>query len=507
MHDPKIRVVEPGSTTMSEARAGVESAYQALLAAVDPPKRVRLGDIEAKLWPLLLALGRALLVLFFAHRVAATTTRFTQKFEREPEKKARVTTLGTRFGRVVFSRPFWRMVKRGAAVLPLDQELGLCGGFSLSVVMGIARFCAQMSFGSVRREWREVYEWAPSSRSVLRMVDAVGEQARPFLETLPAPDDDGEILVAEVDAGGAPMISVREHALRRVPRAPKNRREKRASARGKRRVKRSNRQRPRRTKGKKSKNSKMAVVAAVYTLKRLPDGTLEGPLNKRLIATFASHDELFQWLRRELEKRGYPRKRTLFLADGSKAIWAGQARHLPKVEVCVDWYHVIEKLWTAGECLFPEGSDALKAWVATQKRNLRHGRKKLVFEELRSRLERIPRTGPGNKGKRKRLAGVIAYLKRHKKRLRYRACRADDLPIATGVIEGAVRHLIRMRLDGPGMRWGRERSERVLHLRCILLSGQWDAFRATLSACVTPVLAPRPVPATPHDAKMKNEAA
>jgi hypothetical protein len=489
-----------------EARALVERSYQALLAAVDPPKRVRLAAIEGRLWLLLLALGRALVLLFFAHRVATTTERYTLRLGRAPEPKTRDTELGTRFGRVTFSRPFWRMTKRGAAVLPLDQELGLCGGFSLGVVMGIARFCAQMSFGSVRREWREIYEWAPSSRSVLRMVDAVGEQARPFLEALPAPDDDGEILVAEVDAGGAPMISVREHALRRTPRAPQNRREKRASTRAERRLKARNRQKPRRTKGKKSKNSKMAVVAAVYTLKRLPDGTLDGPRNKRLIATFAPHDELFKWLVRELEKRGYPRKRTLFLADGSKAIWAAQARHLPKVEVCIDWYHVVEKLWTAGECFFPEGSDALKAWVARQKRNLRHGRKKQVLEELGARMDRIPRTGPGNKGKRKRLAGVIAYLKRHKKRLRYRACRAEALPIATGVIEGAVRNLIRMRLDGPGMRWGRERSERVLHLRCILLSDQWDAFRDTLSASITPILAARPEPATPHDATRKEAA-
>lgn len=506
MLNPTTGVSSPGSSNLIEARAFVESAYQALVAAVDPPKRVRLADIEAKLWSLLLALGRALLLLFFAHRVAATTDRFSLKFGRA-ETKMRETGLGTRFGRVTFSRPFWRMAKRGAAVLPLDQELGLCGGFSLGVVMGIARFCAQMSFGSVRREWREIYEWAPSSRTVLRMVDAVGEQARPFLEALPAPADDGEILVAEVDAGGAPMISAKEHALRRVPRGPQNRREKRTSARIERRVKRSNRQRPRRTKGKKSKNSKMAVVAAVYTLKRLPDGTLEGPLNKRLIATFGSHDELFRWLRRELDKRGYPRKRTLFLADGSKAIWAAQERHLPEVEVCIDWYHVVEKLWTAGECLFPEGSDALKAWVATQKRNLRHGRKKRVLEELRLRLEQIPRTGPGNKGKRKRLAGVLAYLKRHKKRLRYRACRSEDLPIATGVIEGAVRNLVRMRLDGPGMRWGRERSEYVLHLRCILLSDQWHAFRDTLAASITPILAARPEPATPHDAKQMKEAA
>jgi len=50
------------------------------------------------------------------------------------------------------------------------------------------------------------------------------------------------------------------------------------------------------------------------------------------------------------------------------------------------------------------------------------------------------------------------------------------------------------------MRWGRDRAELVLHLRCILLNGQWDAFADYLKK--KPVkLAPQPVPARIHDAK------
>jgi len=39
-----------------------------------------------------------------------------------------------------------------------------------------------------------------------------------------------------------------------------------------------------------------------------------------------------------------------------------------------------------------------------------------------------------------------------------------------------VRNVVALRLDGPGMRWGLERAERVLHLRCILVSDLWDDF-------------------------------
>jgi len=60
-------------------------------------------------------------------------------------------------------------------------------------------------------------EWAPSSRATLRMVDAVGAEGRRFLDADAVPDDDGEVLVIQVDGRGAPMISSTEHARRRQP--------------------------------------------------------------------------------------------------------------------------------------------------------------------------------------------------------------------------------------------------------------------------------------------------
>jgi hypothetical protein len=54
--------------------------------------------------------------------------------------------------------------------------------------------------------------------------------------------------------------------------------------------------------------------------------------------------------------------------------------------------------------------------------------------------------------------------------MQYARLRHADLEIGSGVVEGAVRHLIGVRLDGPGMRWGRDRAEAVLHLRCVLVN-------------------------------------
>src|SRR5690606_26512511 len=111
---------------------------------------------------------------------------------------------------------------RAACDLPVDRELGLVSGFSHSVVTDIARLCAQQAFASARKTFAQFCCWMPSPRATLRMVDAVGAKARAFLDAAPPPDDDGEVLVIQVDGKGAPTISSRERARRARPRRKRN---------------------------------------------------------------------------------------------------------------------------------------------------------------------------------------------------------------------------------------------------------------------------------------------
>jgi hypothetical protein len=454
---------------------------------------------ERRLWTEVLALGRAVVALYLVRRAGRPrSVDYLHEGQRYRLDEVRTTELGTRFGKVSFARRVGRRVGAAgaAADLPLDRELGLCGGFSLGVVLAMTRLCAQMAFASARATFADSYEWTPSPRATLRMVDAVGATARQFLEAAPAPEGDGEILVLQADGGGAPAITEQEHRRRRQRRRPAS-----GPARRRRRERRRERPRRRRRKGKKAKNAKVAFVGVIYTLRSTRDG-VEGPLNKRIYATFESHEALFLWLRREADKRGYGKKRTIFLGDGSEHLWRCKARHLPEAEECIDWYHVVEKLWAGGEALHPEGSPELATWVARQKSRLRRGGALSVIMALEQHLATIPRSGPGNKGKRLRLKRALRYLREHAHRMRYAVLRDADLDIATGAVEGAVRNLVRMRLDGPGMRWGIDRAERVLHLRCVLLNGQWEAFSDHLAALDGGVkLAAQPMPARTHDAK------
>lgn len=487
-------------TTSIDARdRDVQSAFKKARTIARGGTTSSLECVETSLWTALLALGRAMVALYLA-RVAARprATEYVHDGCKFVLVGSATDEIGTRFGKVLFERAVGRRIgwRRSKCDRPIDRALGLCGGFSLSTVMSITRLCAQMAFANARATFAQFCEWAPAQRAVLRMVDAVGAQARKFLEDAPAPKDDGDIVVIQVDGGGAPHVDLAELQLRQRPhlKRPGTKR------RGRRRRRRA-RERPRRAKGDKSKNAKVAFIGVIYTLQTMPDGTCEGPINKRLCATFESHAALFEWLAREATKRGYGRKRTLFLADGADAIWDLQAKHFPEAETCIDWIHIVEKLWAAGRCLHREGSKDLAPWVAERVRDLRRqGGAGKVITTLSETYARIPKTGPGNKSKRKTLFDVLNHLCKHVKDMRYNELRKSDLDIASGAVEGAVRNLIRMRLDGPGMRWSRGRSEMVLHLRCILLNGQWEEFAAQLARQPQLQLAATPVPTRPHQA-------
>lgn len=491
--------------TVAEARREVETVMKDAVAWVEGPEALTLGDAEAGLWPRMLAVGRGLIALYLVARAsqprAATYEHDRRTFELRGQ---RTSDVGTRFGKVPFTRAVGRQVGKGRARqdLPVDREVGLGGGFSLPMMMMVTRFCTMMAFGQARQMFQAVYGWAPASRSVLRMVDTVGAHARGFLDQVAAPTDDGEVLVIQADGKGAPMISSTEIAKRRQPR----RRDIDVNKRRQRRKRRRDAPKRRKRKGDKSKNAKMAVIGVIYTMRRLPDGSLEGPLHKRVISTFGGHEALFIWLRKEADKRGYGTKPTLFLGDGARVLWRLKEQYFPLAEGCLDWYHTAEKLWACGEAVEPKNEASRAVWVAAQTKLLRKHGAGPVITNLGTAYDAIPKTGPGTKARRKKLLKVRFHLLRHMQYLRYPSLRSRDLEIGTGVVEGAVRHVIGVRLDGPGMRWSVARAEHLLHLRCILINGQWAEFERYVaersSECVVRLPA-RPVPTVTHDAPRK----
>jgi hypothetical protein len=70
------------------------------------------------------------------------------------------------------------------------------------------------------------------------------------------------------------------------------------------------------------------------------------------------------------------------------------------------------------------------------------------------------------------------YLKSKAAYLRYDTALTEGFPIATGISEGACRHLVKDRLGITGARWGLSGAEAVLKLRALRSNGDFDAYWA-----------------------------
>ncbi len=74
----------------------------------------------------------------------------------------------------------------------------------------------------------------------------------------------------------------------------------------------------------------------------------------------------------------------------------------------------------------------------------------------------------------KEIKKLINYLATHQHRLAYQDCRDDDLPIGSGGIESANKHICHVRLKRSGAWWLVENGNTMLRLRCALYNGTFD---------------------------------
>ena len=81
-------------------------------------------------------------------------------------------------------------------------------------------------------------------------------------------------------------------------------------------------------------------------------------------------------------------------------------------------------------------------------------------------------------GEREPVGKAADYLENNQQRLQYNQALEQGLPIATGVIEGACRHLVKDRMDITGARWGLQRAGAILKLRSLKISGDLPAYLA-----------------------------
>jgi len=247
------------------------------------------------------------------------------------------------------------------------------------------------------------------------------------------------------------------------------------------------------SKGEKRNAKRMAQVASLYSIgrhERSPEQVAgvepkseikpPRPVGKRVWASVEKEqDAVIKDLFNEAEGRDPDSKMDwVVLVDGQLSqlyrVQEEAARKKVKITVIVDIVHVVEYVWKAARCLYDETDPKGEEWVTEHLLQILRGNAKTAAAGMRRSA-----TFRGLKTSERGAIDICAeYLHKNADYLEYDQHLKKGYPIATGVIEGACRYLVKDRMDITGARWGLKGAEAVLKLRSLHASGDLDEYWA-----------------------------
>ncbi len=385
----------------------------------------------------------------------------------------------TKFGEVEFERNLYQAPGIDG-LAPLDAAMELPDEkYSYEVRRIVAEEAARASFDEVVELVKKQSGAEVPKRQVEQLVIRSAQDFDAFYgNRLCSPEDTAHLVVLSFDAKGIAMLhrDLRE-ATRKAAEATPRRLETRLA------------------KGEKPNRKRMAQVATVYTIEQWPRtiaDVLHGvgdkddkakrrprPTNKRVWASVEHspqrviEDAFEEALRRDPERR----RRWIVLVDGNedqlRRIRQAARNFGVQITIVLDVVHVIEYLWRAAYAFHAEGSDAAEQWVDARLLALLQGRS---GGQLAKGLRAMVKSHAMDADAAQPVERAATYLVNNAKLLHYDRALAEGLPIATGVIEGACRYLVKDRMGRTGARWSLTGAEAVLRLRALRASGDFDDY-------------------------------
>jgi hypothetical protein len=396
-----------------------------------------------------------------------------------PHVRTSTRTVETPFGEISVTRKLYRAVGV-SAIAPVDAALGLPDEkYTLEVRRIVAEESAKSSFDEVVELIDKRTGASVPKRQVEELTVRSAQDFDDFYAArLREPEATSDLLVLSFDGKG---IAMRHDDLRAATRKAAEETPRTLHSRL--------------AKGEKPNRKRMAQVAAIYSLplwRRTIADVLHGlhdpkkrdaerprPVNKRVWASLdhgaqqVVDDAFAEGLRRDPERT----RRWVVLVDGQpdqlKRVQRGARKAGVEITIQLDIVHVLEYLWRAAYAFHPQSSPEAEKWVEDRLHALLSGRS--AGELAKSLRGMIKRHGLDAKTA-KPVVKCASYLVKNARWLHYDRALADGLPIATGVIEGACRHLVQDRMGRTGARWSLTGAEAVLRLRALRASGDFDDY-------------------------------
>lgn len=396
-------------------------------------------------------------------------------------KRLRTKTMKTLFGVIKLQRLAYS-TRHASSLFPLDAMLNLPQvNVSYTLQKHLILEVIKSSFDESRESLARWTGVSLTKEQAQRIILDAAQDFIPFYEEQCAHEHaEAQRLPLVVLTADGKGVNMRTEALREETqkRARQNSAKKRADA----------------LDTKRLNAKRIATVASVYEVARFsrtpadilniffpPDSAatrLPRPLPKakRLWASLAlsSEDVMTQIFEEALRRDPNHQKEWVVLVDGAlhqiKLFNTLAHRFHVSLTIVCDIVHVLEYLWKAGHVLYDE--DTLAQWVHDALQRILYGKSSFVAAGMR----RSATCRHLSTSVREPIDVCARYLRNHWQYLRYNAYLHHGYPIATGVIEGACRYLVKDRMELTGARWSLKGAEALLKLRAIKISGDFSEY-------------------------------
>jgi hypothetical protein len=347
----------------------------------------------------------------------------------------------------------------------MDAELNLPPErYSLELRRRVAEEAAKNSFDETVETIAKTTGGQIPKRQVEELAQKAAQDFDAFYETrqcTPGKDEGtGPLLVITADGKGVVM---HEEDLREQTRKAAEKRKQKMGTRL--------------SKGEKKNCKRMATVAAVYTIDTFERSAedlmaeVDGidkekrprPEQKRVWASLVKEPEqvIADAFDEACHRDPNHRKHWIALVDGNNTqidILKRMAREKGvALTIIVDIIHVTEYLWKAGRAFHPKSGPPLESWVRHRLLGVLQGKAGLMAGGMRRSATRRKLDAKA----REPVDACATYLLNKSPYLHYDRYLSQGFPIATGVIEGACRHLVKDRLEITGAKWRLPSAEAV----------------------------------------------
>jgi hypothetical protein len=376
--------------------------------------------------------------------------------------------------------------KKKIALRPVDARINLPEGKASYLLQEFTQlFCVEKAFGVGAQQFKTVFGQKISVDVLEDINRGMGEQADRFLDRLSKPPakKEGAILVATADGKGVPLV---KEDAQKVPAFDKK-------------------ERP--------GNRRMATLGCVYTVNRYvrtpeqivaalfrDDSVAQPPHRpeacfKRYRAYFAEQGPegeqtvpsaypTWAWMAEEMKSRHKPGQPIIRLMDGQPSLWEasdacldefvtdlGKAQESQQLVDILDIIHVSGYVWKAAKAFYSH-KEHQEAFAQERLLRILRGQVTTVITGMRRMASQRNLKAEALKA----VKTACHYFETNQKRMRYDEYLQAGYPIASGVIEGACRHIIKDRMEQGGMRWTLAGAKAMLNVRSVLASTESENF-------------------------------